>query len=427
MPGLGVIAGRCRRLPADAEGAARRLELARDPQAVAAARRDRTGHAGLLHPLVRAPRSRPRRSPPRPTPRRSRRWSRPSTSSASSSIPRSRATAGVRMLKQFRRAVMLSKRLIACLDVSERLRRQRRAIRGAAQCRRSGGARAPLQRRRHRRAGDPRRHRDARIASGARRDDPRGVAGALHPAGGRRRHPVAGRCGSGDRGRRGQGQREQRGADRSDAASPGSPRATAARRSWSRSTPSGRTARFAVYSRSGSTAADREAVEWAREAEARGAGEILLTSIDRDGTRDGFDCELTAAVSDAVSIPVIASGGAGTFQHFLDVFTTGRADAALAAIGLPLLGARGLRAEAVPVRPGRPDPCSKSLTLTFELCESNADSFNRPHGRPHRPARAGRTPGAREPRHRRMDRPVHRLAEGAADRSRRGEEPGTQQ
>ena len=88
---------------------------------------------------------------------------------------------------------------------------------------------------------------------------------------------------------------------------------------------------FAVYSRSGSTAADREAVEWAREAEGAGAGEILLTSIDRDGTREGFDCELTAAVSDAVSIPVIASGGAGTFQHFLDVFTTGRADAALAA------------------------------------------------------------------------------------------------
>jgi cyclase len=88
---------------------------------------------------------------------------------------------------------------------------------------------------------------------------------------------------------------------------------------------------FAVYSRSGSTAADREAVEWAREAERAGAGEILLTSIDRDGTREGFDCELTAAVSDAVSIPVIASGGAGTFQHFLDVFTTGRADAALAA------------------------------------------------------------------------------------------------
>jgi cyclase len=89
--------------------------------------------------------------------------------------------------------------------------------------------------------------------------------------------------------------------------------------------------RYPVFSRSGSTAAGRDAVEWAIEAEARGAGEILLTSIDRDGTRSGFDCELTAAVSSAVSIPVIASGGAGTFGHFADVFTTGRADAALAA------------------------------------------------------------------------------------------------
>ena len=88
---------------------------------------------------------------------------------------------------------------------------------------------------------------------------------------------------------------------------------------------------FAVYSRSGTTAASRDAVEWAREAEARGAGEILLTSMDRDGTRSGFDCEMTAAVSTAVNIPVIASGGAGGFDDFVDVFTAGRADAALAA------------------------------------------------------------------------------------------------
>jgi cyclase len=88
---------------------------------------------------------------------------------------------------------------------------------------------------------------------------------------------------------------------------------------------------FAVYVRSGTADAARDAVEWAREAESRGAGEILLTSMDRDGTRAGFDCEMTAAVSDAVDIPVIASGGAGTFDHFVDVFTTGHADAALAA------------------------------------------------------------------------------------------------
>ncbi len=89
--------------------------------------------------------------------------------------------------------------------------------------------------------------------------------------------------------------------------------------------------RFDVFARSGSAATGRDAVEWAIEAEARGAGEVLLTSIDRDGTRAGFDCPLTAAVAAAVAIPVIASGGAGTFEHFAEVFTAGRADAALAA------------------------------------------------------------------------------------------------
>jgi cyclase len=89
--------------------------------------------------------------------------------------------------------------------------------------------------------------------------------------------------------------------------------------------------RFGVYVRSGSTPTGRDAVEWAREAADRGAGEILLTSIDKDGTRSGFDLPMTAAVSRAVPIPVIASGGAGTFEHFADVFTDGCADAALAA------------------------------------------------------------------------------------------------
>jgi imidazole glycerol-phosphate synthase subunit HisF len=88
---------------------------------------------------------------------------------------------------------------------------------------------------------------------------------------------------------------------------------------------------FAVYVRSGTADAARDAVEWARQAESCGAGEILLTSMDRDGTKAGFDCEMTAAVADAVNIPVIASGGAGTFDHFTDVFTAGHADAALAA------------------------------------------------------------------------------------------------
>jgi len=86
-----------------------------------------------------------------------------------------------------------------------------------------------------------------------------------------------------------------------------------------------------VYVAGGRKATGRNALEWAREAESRGAGEILLTSMDRDGTGAGFDCGLTAAVAQAVAIPVIASGGAGNAAHFIDVFTAGKADAALAA------------------------------------------------------------------------------------------------
>jgi cyclase len=90
-------------------------------------------------------------------------------------------------------------------------------------------------------------------------------------------------------------------------------------------------ARFEAWVSGGRVATGRDAVEWAMEAEERGAGEILLTSMDRDGTRDGFDCELTRAVSQAVRIPVIASGGAGRAQHFVQAFQEGEADAALAA------------------------------------------------------------------------------------------------
>lgn len=89
--------------------------------------------------------------------------------------------------------------------------------------------------------------------------------------------------------------------------------------------------RWRVYVSGGRTPTDHFVLPWAREATERGAGEILLTSMDRDGTRIGFDCELTAAVADAVPIPVIASGGAGSVEHFIEVFQAGRADAALAA------------------------------------------------------------------------------------------------
>jgi cyclase len=86
-----------------------------------------------------------------------------------------------------------------------------------------------------------------------------------------------------------------------------------------------------VYVNGGRKATGLRVVDWAREAEQRGAGEILLTSMDADGMRNGFDCELTARVSAAVQIPVIASGGAGSAAHFADVFSRGKADAALAA------------------------------------------------------------------------------------------------
>jgi cyclase len=86
-----------------------------------------------------------------------------------------------------------------------------------------------------------------------------------------------------------------------------------------------------VYVRGGRTPTGRDAVEWVREGASRGAGEILLTSMDRDGTRDGYDVPLTRAVADAVNVPVVASGGCGTVAHLAEVLTVGRASAALAA------------------------------------------------------------------------------------------------
>ncbi|WP_054743103.1 imidazole glycerol phosphate synthase subunit HisF [Cellulosilyticum ruminicola] len=88
---------------------------------------------------------------------------------------------------------------------------------------------------------------------------------------------------------------------------------------------------FEVYIHGGRIPTSIDAVEWAIEAEKRGAGEILLTSMDADGTKKGYDLALTRAVSEAVNIPVVASGGAGNKSHFLEAFEEGKADAALAA------------------------------------------------------------------------------------------------
>jgi cyclase len=102
-----------------------------------------------------------------------------------------------------------------------------------------------------------------------------------------------------------------------------------------------------VFVSGGRISTGRRVIEWAREAEQRGAGEILLTSMDTDGMRNGFDCELTRRVSEAVQIPVIASGGAGSAAHFAEVFIAGKADAALAAsiFHFGITDSRALKAE----------------------------------------------------------------------------------
>ena len=113
---------------------------------------------------------------------------------------------------------------------------------------------------------------------------------------------------------------------------------------------------FEVFVSGGRVPTGRDAIQWAREAAACGAGEILLTSMDRDGTQSGFDCGLVRAVAEAVSIPVIASGGAGSARDFIEVFRDGRADAALAAsifhFGIENIAAlkRELHHASVPVR-----------------------------------------------------------------------------
>lgn len=114
-----------------------------------------------------------------------------------------------------------------------------------------------------------------------------------------------------------------------------------------------------VYTHGGRRPTGRDALEWARECARRGAGELLLTSIDRDGARTGYDLELTSAVADAVDVPVIASGGAGHAQHLVDAFTRGHAEAALVAgmvhDGSTTVGAlkRALRDAGLDVRGGR--------------------------------------------------------------------------
>lgn len=114
--------------------------------------------------------------------------------------------------------------------------------------------------------------------------------------------------------------------------------------------------RWMATTHGGRVATDRELFSWAREAQERGAGELLFTSMDHDGTRDGYPCETYAALAESLSIPIIASGGAGCIQHIAEVLTVGKADAALAAsifhsgeIPIPSLK-QELRKQNIPVR-----------------------------------------------------------------------------
>ena len=115
--------------------------------------------------------------------------------------------------------------------------------------------------------------------------------------------------------------------------------------------------KWGVYTHGGRTPVGRDAVAWAVEAWNRGAGEILLTSMDADGTQAGYDLELTAAIATAVGIPVIASGGAGNLDHMVEVLVTGKADAVLAAsifhFGTHTVAdaKRHFAAHGIPVRP----------------------------------------------------------------------------
>ena len=109
-----------------------------------------------------------------------------------------------------------------------------------------------------------------------------------------------------------------------------------------------------MYVEGGRRPVGRDAVEWAREGVERGAGEILLTSMDRDGTEDGYELELTRAVADAVDVPVIASGGAGTLDHLVEAVERGRRRRRAVRVDLPLRPAHGARGQGAHAGGGHP-------------------------------------------------------------------------
>ena len=254
-------------------------------------------------------------------------WS-ASNCSACNSIRKSRAKPGSRCFTTFARSDMLTKRIIACLDVNGG-----RVVKGV-QFDKLRDAGDPAELARHSASGADEIvlldiFGDARESgNAARHGAPSGeaifipftVGGGIRTLAMRPRYSRG--CG--------QDQHQFRGTSRSGLISGIAERfgsqavvvaIDAKREPW----------HWEAFTRRRARDSGRDAVEWAREAEMRGAGEILLTSMDRDGTGSGFDCDLTRAVADTVRIPVIASGGAGGAQHFVEVFRDGHADAALAA------------------------------------------------------------------------------------------------
>ena len=234
------------------------------------------------------------------------------------------------------------KRVIPCLDVDARAGRQGHELRRPARRGRSGRARRALRRRGRRRARLPRHHRLARAARHDRRARAPDRRQRLHPVHDRRRHPLGRRRPGGARRRRRQGLGQLVGAR-----APGADRRAGrglrlpVRRSIAidakRLQAPGSASRWDVYVNGGRTLVEgREAVAWAREAAERGAGEILLTSMDRDGTTDGYDLALTRAVADAVAVPVIASGGAGELEHLVEGDHRGRRRRGPRRLDLPL-------------------------------------------------------------------------------------------
>ena len=206
--------------------------------------------------------------------------------------------------------------------------------------------------RERRRAGLPRHHRHAAGAGARLRAGGRLRRRVLHAAHRGRRRPQCGRRGAAARRRRGQGVRQHRRRRESRRWCARSRRASASQcvvvSIDARKTGGG----WTVVTRSGTHDTGLDPVGFARRVQELGAGEILLTSVDRDGTMEGYDVELTAAVSGAVAIPVIASGGAGGYAHMAEAVQRGRRVGGGGGRHLPLYAGHAAGSQAIPARPG---------------------------------------------------------------------------